>query len=102
MEIVYECENSKKKDLDKILADDPYGKYSFARASYQLKEGSFIDGEKDKCYLYVKAEEELLKELEKKLGDLAKRTSNEIEQKIIKKINDEQDSAVSGFGDIFG
>lgn len=102
MEKVYECENSKKKDLTKILEEDPYAEDSFARVGYKLKEGKVIEQDEGKCYLYIKANEDFIKKAEEKLKDLVKECEKEVSQKIIDRINEEENQATSGFGDIFG
>lgn len=102
MEKVYECENSKKKDLTEILEADPYAEDSFARVEHKLKEGKAIGQDEDKCYLYLNTSEEFLKKAEERLKDLVKECSEEISKKIIEDIQKEEEQATSGFGDIFG
>lgn len=102
MEKVYECENSKKKDLTKILEQDPYADDSFARVGYKLKDGKGIEQDENKCYLYIKADEEFFKKAEEKLKDVAEECKEKVSLEVIKKINEEEEQATSGFGDIFG
>ncbi len=102
MKKVYECENSKKKDLNKILEEDPYAENSFARVGYKLKDGKAIGQDENKCYLYISASEEFFKFVEEKLKDVAEECKEEISKKIIQDIQKEEEQATSGFGDIFG
>lgn len=102
MEKVYECENSKKKELTEILEKDPYAEDSFARVGYKLKDGNAIGQNEKNCYLYIKADEEFLKKTEEKLKDIVKECEEKTANEIIVKIKEEEEQATSGFGDIFG
>ena len=102
MEKIYECENSKKKELDKVLEADPYEQDSFARAGYKLKDGGMLELDKEKCYLYIKAGEDFFKKADEKLKEVAKVCNEEITKKVIEKIQEEEKNAASGIGDIFG
>jgi len=102
MEKIYECDNSKKADLKKILEEDPYAEDSFARAGYKLRDGAVLEEDKDKTYLYISASEDFLKKADEKLKDVAKPVEGERAEKIIGKIKKEEESAESGLGSIFG
>lgn len=102
MKKVYECDIAKKKDLTKILEVEPYAQDSFARAGYKTKEGAAIGEDKTKFYLYLSADEAFLKKAEEKLKDVTVRTKEDMEKRIIALIEKEEESATSGFGDIFG
>ncbi len=120
---VYLCD---EKDLDKLKAlmeYDPYLDKSkteeelaalkqdkaanviFARQDYQIKDGISIGMEKDKCYLYLSANEDFLTLAEPKLLsaiESAKRADQETEKKIILMIEEEISNSESGIGSIFG
>ncbi len=120
---VYLCD---EKDLDKLKAlmeYDPYLDKSkteeelaalkqdkaanviFARQDYQIKDGISIGMEKDKCYLYLSANEDFLTLAEPKLLsaiESAKRADSETEKKIILMIEEEISNSESGIGSIFG
>ncbi len=120
---VYLCD---EKDLDKLKAlmeYDPYLDKSkteeelaalkqdkaanviFARQDYQIKDGISIGMEKDKCYLYLSANEDFLTLAEPKLLsaiESAKRADPETEKKIILMIEEEISNSESGIGSIFG
>ncbi len=120
---VYFCD---EKDLDKLKAlmeYDPYLDKSkteeelaalkqdkaanviFARQDYQIKDGISIGMEKDKCYLYLSANEDFLTLAEPKLLsaiESAKRADSETEKKIILMIEEEISNSESGIGSIFG
>ena len=97
-ERVYELDKSEKKQLDELLAADPYAPVSFARVSPQLKE---VEG---KLYIYIKAEDDFFKFAEEKLKTLstAKRSPKNKEDEIIELIHTEEETAAGGFGGIFG
>ena len=99
---VYEFETGKKADVLKILEADPYKEDSFARAGYKLKDGSALDEDKSKTYVYLSASEDFLKKADEKLKGIVTRCSESIEKKIIAKIVAEEESAEAGFGGIFG
>ena len=102
MEKVYECENSKRKDLTAILEKDPYDENSFSRKGYKLKEGKILGLDNEKIYLYIKADEKFFKTLNERLENIVKECDEETTNKIIEKIKEEEEQATSGFGDIFG
>ncbi|MBI5229232.1 hypothetical protein HY991_03915 [Candidatus Micrarchaeota archaeon] len=102
MKKVYECENSKKAQLTKILEGDPYAEDSFARVGYKLKDGGALGQDKGKIYVYVSANEDFIKKVDEKLKPVAVHCKPDIEVAIIKKITEEEESAESGMGAIFG
>lgn len=102
MKRVYECDLTKKKDLTKILEADPYAEDSFAKSGYKTKEGAVIGEDKAKYYILISADEAFLKKAEEKLKDLVARSKEDVEKRIIALIEKEEESATSGFGDIFG
>ncbi|VVB98632.1 Uncharacterised protein [uncultured archaeon] len=99
---VYECDITKKKDLMKVLEADPYAKDSFAKAGYKTKEGAMIGEDKAKLYVYISAEDAFLKKAEEKLKGIVEHSKDEVGKRIIALIEKEEESATSGFGDIFG
>jgi len=101
MKIVFEISKEKFKDAKKILEENPYAEDSFAKAGYVLKEGKAL-GEDENYYIYLDAGEDFVKKAKEKLKDVAKAVEGEKAERIIKKVEDEQNSAVSGFGSLFG
>jgi hypothetical protein len=99
---VYECDLSKKKDIMAILEADPYAADSFARMGYKVKDGQFLEEDKAKMYIYIKASDDLLKVAETRLKGLAERSKPEVEKRVIGKIQAEEESAEAGLGNIFG
>ena len=117
---VYECDETEINELKKILDYDPYldkeinleeikkNKFSdviFKRQSFELKSGSFFSMPETKYFLYLKASNEFLnkaEELFKEKFKTVKRTSKDMEEKVIRYIDDEEAKANQGFGSIFG
>ena len=103
---VYECESKEKALVQKVVDTEPYADISFARNGYKLKEGKLAGGEEGRYYLYMKAEPDFFKWAEEKFkaANVAsfKRAAKEIEGKVIKSIESEDNAAEAGFGAIFG
>jgi hypothetical protein len=99
---VYECDLNKQKDLKAVLEADPYSAQSFARAGYKLRDGATLGEAKDKVFLYLSASDEFVKKADEKLKDIAKKLSGKDEERIIAKIKEEEETAESGFGSLFG
>ncbi len=102
MDRVYESEISKKAEITKILEADPYAEDAFARVGYKMKDGAAVGEDKEKLYIYISASEEFIKKADEKLKDLAKPTSDDVAKRVIKKIEEEENSVAAGvsmFGD---
>lgn len=96
MEIVlhFKSENfAKCKDI--LLSDDIVG-----RASLVFKEGSIIG--KDGYYCYLSGTEDQCKRALELMKDLAEEVKDETKSLLINKIKEEEEKAISGFGDILG
>lgn len=102
MERLYVCESGKKTELKEILEADPYAADSFARVGYKLRDGTMLEEEKDKVYLYILASGDFIKNADEKLKDVAKPVEGENAKRIIDKIKKEEEAAESGLGSIFG
>jgi hypothetical protein len=91
----------KSKELNNLLALNPYDENSFARVGYTLKDGKSI-GEKEGFYVYIKTDEEIGSKLGKKLFEIkGVEVKGEEKERVLKKINDQEQSAIEGFGSIF-
>ncbi|VVB65767.1 Uncharacterised protein [Candidatus Gugararchaeum adminiculabundum] len=100
MKRVYETQNL--KDLKKVLEADPYGEKSFARQGYTLRDGKTLGEDATKYYLLISADDEFFKLFEPKFIELAPRCKHDLEHKVIKKIEEEEEAAQGGFGSLFG
>ncbi|MBI5047243.1 hypothetical protein HZC07_05955 [Candidatus Micrarchaeota archaeon] len=99
---VYQFPNGKKGEITKVLESDPYADDSFARIGYKIKDGNVIEEDKMQTYIYFSASEEFLKNAEEKLKGLAERCKEDVEKRVIGKIQTEEESAEAGLGNIFG
>ena len=102
MILVFECPIADKAKLTSFLEADPYGKPSFTRNGYKVKDGTTAGEDKAKAYLYVKAADDFAKFAKEKLAGLAVESPPEVRDRIAKKIEEEENNAEVGFGAIFG
>ena len=96
MEIVlhFKSENyAKGKEI--LLTDDVVG-----RASMTFKEGSIVG--KDGYYCYLTGTDEQCKRALELVKDLAEEVKDDIKSQLIKKIKEEEEKAIEGFGSILG
>ncbi len=97
MKEIYEIEQSDlQKVKDKLLKDDLVG-----RASVVFKDGKALELE-DKYYCYVSGSEDACKKSEELMKKLGKKVDGKEKEKVIQKIQEEEDQAMQGFGGIFG
>jgi hypothetical protein len=93
-----------KEEFEKIKLDK-YANVIFARQNCILKEGVLFEMDKEKCYLYIKAEDHFFGPAEERLKKdfkSFKRAAPEVEGKVISKIKDEEANSNYGVGMIFG
>jgi len=102
MRMVLSCEIEKKADLVKMLEADPYAHESFARAGYKVKDGASVGLDPKKLYVHVQASDELCAKLVEKAKPLAVNATDAEKAKVLQAIDDEENSAETGFGAIFG
>ena len=93
---VYESDISKKADIKKVLEADPYAEDSFARVGYKMKDGSSVGEDSKLFFIYISASEDFLKMADEKLKDLAKPAEKEVQEKVEKKIREEEDQVAAG------
>lgn len=96
MEKVYECDIDKQNELKTLLEADPYAQGSFARAGYKLKDGTIVEADKEKIYLYISASEEFIKKADELLKDLTKPSDQDTTAKVISNIKEEEATVASG------
>ena len=90
MQRVFEVSKENKNKVENILKKDDL----VSRQSITMR---IFD---DNAYFLIEGEEEAIKRAEELLKDLAKIAKNE--QEIIKKIKEEEEQALVGFGSILG
>jgi hypothetical protein len=98
MEVLFEVERNKlSKTKDVLLRDD-----IVSRASVLFKDASTFDIKRDVYFVYVAGLEEACKKTKDLMKDLGKEVEKKLKEEIIAKIKEEEDSAATGFGAIFG
>jgi len=102
MILVFEFPIAEKAKLVAFLDSDPYGKPSFTRNGYKIKEGMQVGLDKEKGYLYMKASDEFAVFAKEKLKDKAVEAKPEARDAVAKAIEQEESNAEVGFGSIFG
>jgi len=102
MDRVYEIANEKKDEAKKILEEDPYAEESFARVGYKIRDGKSIEEESGKTYLYISASDDFIKKADEKLKDVAEPVKGEKADRVVKKIQEEEESVGSGIAKFFG
>jgi hypothetical protein len=102
MKAVFAIPAEKKKDLLPILEADPYAQDSFARAGYKLRDGATLGEKADTIYLYISANEQFIKKAGELLKPFTREIKKEEEERVMKKIEQEEEAAEGGFGSIFG
>ena len=98
MEVVFKI---KKQNLQKVknlfLKDDV-----ISRASVVFKEAKSLGFTGDDYYCYVSGINEACDKSKRLINDLGELVKKEEEKKVIDKIKQEEESAMTGFGGIFG
>lgn len=98
MEIVLKI---KKENLQKVkdvlLKDD-----TVSRASVIFKESKSLGFKNNEYFCYISGLDEACNKAKELTKGLAEITNKKDEVEIIKKIKEEEESAMSGFGNIFG
>ena len=102
MNLVFEFPLAEKAKLTAFLDSDPYGKPSFMRNGYKIKEGVQAGQDKEKGYLFLKCTDEFAKFAREKLKGMATEAKPEAAAAVVKVIEEEESNAEVGFGAIFG
>ena len=102
MDMFFEILSKDKPRLVALLEADPYGKTSFSRNGYKMKEGAQIGQDKEKGFLFIKCTDEFAKFAKEKLAGMATEAKAEAAAAVVKAIEAEESSAEVGFGSIFG
>lgn len=122
-ERVYEFEGSEKEKLKKLLSYDPYSDPSidsktleelksnkeaniiFARQNCLIRDAAQLGIEGGKLYLYIKANDDFIAAAEGKLAKdfpSMRRVAKDVEEKVVRLINEEESRSNYGVGLIFG
>ena len=101
MEEIFYISQHNYSRLKEILEENPYDEKSFARVGYKIREARSLGIEEDGFFLYIKADEEFLKNAKKKLSDVINNCEEEILKKAKKAFEEEENNAIIGFGLMF-
>ncbi len=99
---MFEFPIADKAKVMALLELDPYGKPSFSRNGYKVKEGMVVGQDREKGYVFMRASEEFAKFAREKLKELAVESKPGVVAAVAKAIEEEENSAEQGFGSIFG
>ena len=94
MEELYLVKSVDKGKVEELLKTDDI----VSRQSIIIRSASILEVEDDGFFILIKGSDESIKKADELLKDLAKKYPNK--EKIIKKINEQEDSAMQGFGNI--
>ena len=105
MQYAYQFELIHKKEIEALLAKDPYADDSFSRLGYIVKESNALGLKGEHLIIYFKTQDDTLA---KKLVEQLKTVPTCVElggndrEKVANIIEAEENRATSGFGAIFG
>ncbi len=97
MQIVFFVDNENLNKVKDITREEP-----IVRQSITFRDNKSLGLEKEGNYLMINGSDEACEEAKNRLSDLAEILDGEEKDKIIEKINEMEDSALEGFGGIFG
>ena len=97
MEILFHVKSENLEEVEMILSEDPY-----SRQSIITRNCNSLDCDVDGYFILVRGDEEVLESLKTALEGLAEVVEGEEADDIIERIKEEEDSALQGFGTIFG
>ena len=102
MILVFEAKSTEKAKIAALLETDPYGKQSFSRNGYKLREGITVSQDKEKVFLHMKCTDDFAKFAKGKLAGMMEESKPEVSAAVAKVIADEEANSEVGFGSIFG
>jgi len=98
MEMILKIEKQNLQKVKDILFKDE----RVSRASIMFKESKSLGLKGDHYYCYISGLDEACDKAKKLTKDLAEVVNEKNTKEIIEKIKSEEESAITGFGDIFG
>jgi len=98
MEVVFKIKKGDLQKVKDILLKDE----TVSKASIVFKESSSLGMKGDDYCCYISGLEEACKKAKKLMKDIGKVVKKKGREEIIFKIKSEEESAMSGFGSIFG
>ena len=97
MKVVFFIEKENTNKVKDIVNQDPIG-----RQSITFRDNIALGLDKEGNYLLIDGAEEACKEAQEKLKDLAEELKGEEKEEVITKMKELEESAMEGFGGIFG
>ena len=98
MEIVLKIKKQNFQKVKDLLLKDDF----ISRASVVFKEANSLELTGEDYYCYISGVKEACDKVKKLIKDMSESIKKEDEKKIIDKIKQEEESAMKGFGSIFG
>ncbi|MCD6399025.1 MAG: hypothetical protein DRP20_02315 [Thermotogae bacterium] len=97
MQVVFFVEKENLNKVKDVTKEDPIG-----RQSITFRDNVSLGLEKEGNYLLIDGSEEACKEAEERLKELAQELDGEEKETVIRKMKEMEESAMEGFGGIFG
>lgn len=97
MQTVFFVEKENLNKVKDITSEEP-----IVRQSITFRDNRSLGLEKEGDYLLIEGSEEACKDAQEKLKDLTQELEDEEKEKVVEKIKEMEDSALEGFGGIFG
>jgi len=98
MEVVFKIEKQNLQKVKDVLLKDE----TVSKASITFKESKGLGLDGDHYYCYISGLDEACDKAKELTKDLAEVVNERDSKEIIEKIKSEEESAMTGFGDIFG
>jgi len=98
MEVIFKIEKQNLQKVKDILLKDEM----ISKASVTFKESKSLGFEGDYYYCYISGLDEACDKAKELTKDLAEVVDEKDAKEIIKKIKSEEETAMTGFGNIFG
>ncbi len=104
MDFIYSVEGKEYEALKKILEGDSLASDSFIRVGYHLRESKSLGLKGGSYLLHFRCDEAMAPTLKARLAPLnsAKELSGAERDALVARIDEEENAAASGFGNIFG
>lgn len=97
MQVVFFVEKENLNKAKDVTSEDP-----IVRQSITFRDNKSLGLEKEGNYLMIDGAEEACKEAQEKLKEIAQELDEEEKETVIGKMKEMEDSALEGFGGIFG
>ena len=97
--IVFSVDDDKLEKVRNIVG---IGENSLVKQSITIRDNKSLGLETDGYYIMIDGSEEACEEAQERLKDVAKELEGDEKQKVIDKMKEMEESAMEGFGGIFG